>query len=44
MRIEPLQSAEPDEVTDKQRAEMDVLPAPSRRFRRPNRNPPAMAR
>ena len=26
MRIEPLRSAEPDEVTDGQRAELDVLP------------------
>ena len=39
MRIGPLRSAEPEQVTDEQRAELDVLPEEQREYR-----PPAWAR
>jgi hypothetical protein len=35
MRIEPLRSAEPDEVTDEQRDELDVLPEAQQEYRPP---------
>jgi hypothetical protein len=35
MRIEPLRSAEPDEVTGKQRAELDVLPEARQEYQPP---------
>jgi len=35
MRIEPLRSAEPDEVTDEQRAELDVLPEAQQEYQPP---------
>ena len=35
MRIEPLRSAEPDEVTDEQRAELDVLPEEQHEYQPP---------
>jgi hypothetical protein len=35
MRIEPLRSAEPDQVTDEQRAELDVLPEKEHEYQSP---------
>jgi ATP-dependent exoDNAse (exonuclease V) alpha subunit len=35
MRIEPLRSAEPDEVTDEQRAELDILPDDQQEYQLP---------
>jgi hypothetical protein len=35
MRIEPLRSAEPEEVSDEQRAELDVLPEKQREYQPP---------
>ena len=35
MRIEPLRSAEPEEVTDEQRAELDVLPEAQQEYKPP---------
>jgi conjugative relaxase-like TrwC/TraI family protein len=35
MRIEPLRSAEPEEITDRQRADLDLLPGPDRGYQAP---------
>jgi hypothetical protein len=35
MRIEPLRSAEPEEVTDEQRAELDIVPEEQQQYQPP---------
>lgn len=35
MRIEPLRSAEPEDVTDRQRADLDLLPEPEQKYQPP---------